>query len=74
MGVANNLVDKSGSWYSYNGDRIGQGKENAKQFLLDNPEIANDIDRKLRDMLLPKPRGTESEAEGVEQDAAVGES
>jgi recombination protein RecA len=74
MGVANNLVDKSGSWYSYNGDRIGQGKENAKQFLLDNPEIANEIDRKLRDMLLPKPRGTESEAAGVEQDAAVGES
>jgi len=74
MGVANNLIDKSGSWYSYNGDRIGQGKENAKQFLLDNPEIANEIDRKLRDMLLPKPRGTESEAEGVEQDAAVGES
>jgi recombination protein RecA len=74
MGVANNLIDKSGSWYSYNGDRIGQGKENAKQFLLDNPEIANEIDRKLRDMLLPKPRGTESEAAGVEQDAAVGES
>jgi len=53
MGVANNLVEKSGSWYSYNGDRIGQGKENARQYFIDNPEAANALDAKLREMLLP---------------------
>ena len=53
LGVANNLVEKSGAWYSYNGDRIGQGKENARQFLKDNPEIAEDIYGKLRVVLMP---------------------
>jgi recombination protein RecA len=53
LGVANNLVEKSGAWYSYNGDRIGQGKENARQFLKDNPEIADDIHAKLRVVLMP---------------------
>jgi recombination protein RecA len=54
LGVANNIVEKAGSWYSYNGDRIGQGKDNARQFLLDNPEIAADIEGQLRERLLPK--------------------
>jgi recombination protein RecA len=71
MGVAHNLVEKSGSWYSYNGERIGQGKENVRQFLLDNPEAADTIDRQLRDILLPKPDADASE--DVDQDAAVGE-
>ena len=71
MGVANNLVEKSGSWYSYNGERIGQGKENVRQFLLDNPEAADEIDRKLREILLPKPDAVARE--DVDQDAAVGE-
>ena len=71
MGVDHNLVEKSGSWYSYNGDRIGQGKENVRQFLLDNPEAANDIDRKLREILLPK--GDAVAPEDIDQDAAVGE-
>ncbi|MGK2927355.1 MAG: recombinase RecA [Lysobacterales bacterium] len=53
LGVANNLVEKSGAWYSYNGDRIGQGKENVRQFLKDNPEIAEDIYGKLRVVLMP---------------------
>jgi recombination protein RecA len=52
LGVAQNLIDKSGAWYSYNGDRIGQGKENVRQFLRDNPAIANEIDRQLRERLL----------------------
>jgi recombination protein RecA len=47
-GVAANLVDKSGAWYSYKGDRIGQGKENARQFLRDNPQIAADIEAQVR--------------------------
>jgi recombination protein RecA len=71
LGVANNLVEKSGSWYSYNGDRVGQGKENARQFLLDNPQIADELDHKLRDLLLPKAEPAADE--GPEQEAAVGE-
>jgi recombination protein RecA len=53
LGVANNLVDKAGAWYSYNGDRIGQGKENARQFLKDNPDVAVDIEAKLRAQIVP---------------------
>ncbi|MGN2250942.1 recombinase RecA [Frateuria edaphi] len=52
LGVKENLIDKSGAWYSYNGDRIGQGKENVRQFLRDNPAIADDIDQQLRARLL----------------------
>jgi recombination protein RecA len=52
LGVAQNLIDKSGAWYSYKGDRIGQGKENVRQFLRDNPAIANEIDGELRARLL----------------------
>jgi recombination protein RecA len=62
IGVANGMVEKSGSWYSYNGARIGQGKENARAFLEQNPEIANDLDAKLRAKLLPPPRRSGSEA------------
>jgi len=54
MGVEHNLVEKSGSWYSYNGERIGQGKENVRAHMLEHPEMANEIDRKLREILLPK--------------------
>jgi recombination protein RecA len=52
LGVAQNLIDKSGAWYSYKGDRIGQGKENVRQFLRDNPAMANEIDKLLRERLL----------------------
>ena len=55
LGVKNGLVDKAGAWYSYNGDRIGQGKENVRTYLKENPEIANELDRKLRELLLVKP-------------------
>ncbi|MBI2686837.1 MAG: recombinase RecA [Acidobacteria bacterium] len=48
LGVAHNLVEKSGSWYSFQGERIGQGRENAKQFLKENPEIAGKVDTSLR--------------------------
>jgi len=53
MGVENNLIEKSGSWYSYNEERIGQGKENVRIFLLDNPEIASDIKQKILEITLP---------------------
>jgi recombination protein RecA len=51
LGVANNIVEKSGSWFSYKGDRIGQGRENARQFLKDNPDIRANIDMELRKTL-----------------------
>ena len=51
LGVAQNIVEKSGSWYSYQGERIGQGRENARQFLKDNPDIRQSIDTELRKAL-----------------------
>jgi len=51
MGVELNVVDKSGSWYSYNGERIGQGRENVKAFLIDNPDIFDAIELKVREEL-----------------------
>lgn len=48
IGVAKNIVEKAGSWFSYNSQRIGQGKENAKQFLRDNPQLAAEIEAKIR--------------------------
>jgi recombination protein RecA len=51
LGVANNVVEKSGSWYSYKGDRIGQGRENARQFLKDNHDIRTNVDTELRKAL-----------------------
>ncbi len=59
LGVANDIVEKSGAWYSYGGDRIGQGKENARQFLRENPAIATEIERQLRERLLPGKRVVE---------------
>jgi len=65
IGVAQGLVEKSGSWYSYNGERIGQGKENARTFLAEHPEIATDLDAKLRSKLLPAKRGEALKDEAV---------
>lgn len=48
LAVTQNIVDKSGAWYSYNDERIGQGRENAKKFLLDHPEMYKEIDSKVR--------------------------
>ncbi len=52
MGVNNELIEKSGAWYSYKGERIGQGKENARQYLKEHPEIAAEIEAQLRARLL----------------------
>ncbi|EGQ8592322.1 recombinase RecA [Vibrio cholerae] len=52
LGVKHKMVEKSGAWYSYNGDKIGQGKANACKHLKENPEIAKTLDKKLREMLL----------------------
>ena len=54
LGVREGLVDKAGAWYSYNGERIGQGKENARNFLKENPDMAAEIEQQLRARLLPQ--------------------
>ena len=53
LGVKEGLVDKAGAWYSYKDDRIGQGKDNVRVFLKENPEIANEIEEQIRAKLLP---------------------
>jgi recombination protein RecA len=51
LGVECDIVEKSGAWYSYNGERVGQGKDNAREFLKENPEIAKEIEAKVREKL-----------------------
>ena len=53
LGVKQNIIEKSGAWYSFNGDRIGQGKENARDFLLEHKDIAAEIEKRVRAELLP---------------------
>ena len=70
LGVREGLVEKSGAWYSYNGERIGQGKENVRQWLKDNPAVADELDRKLREILLAKgapAAGEEAEPAATEE-------
>ncbi|MGM0413425.1 MAG: recombinase RecA [Pseudomonadota bacterium] len=71
MGAKEGLVEKSGAWYSYNGERIGQGKDNARQFLKDHPETAAEIESAIRARLLPGKAGAGEAAEG-EAEAASG--
>jgi recombination protein RecA len=59
LGVAQNVVEKSGSWFSYKGERIGQGRENARQFLRDNADVRREIDTALRKMMGLIPAGPE---------------
>ena len=67
LGVAQNLVEKSGSWYSFKGERIGQGRENARQFLKDNPDIRAKLDSELRRALgLVKPEASAQPAAAPE--------
>jgi len=66
LGVQAGLVEKSGAWYSYNGDRIGQGKDNVRQFLKDNASIAQEIEGLVREKLVPKRNTDKLEAVGEE--------
>ncbi len=66
LAVKANIIEKSGSWYSYNDQKIGQGKENVKQFLKDNPELAEQIEDAVRDYFLTRPLDTV--LLGVEED------
>ena len=62
MGVIHKIVDKSGAWYAYNGEKIGQGKDNAREFLRENPDIAHEIENKIREAVGVAPLG---DAEGT---------
>ncbi len=59
LGVKHGFVEKAGAWYSCNGERIGQGKANACKYLEEHPEMAKDVDTKLRDMFLTKTTATD---------------
>ena len=62
LGSELNIVEKSGAWYSYNGERIGQGKDNAREFLRTHPEMALEIENKIREAKGVALRGTEAAA------------
>lgn len=67
LGVQQNLIDKAGAWFSYNGQRIGQGKDNSRQFLKENPKIAAEIEKKIRDKMISSlPKIKESDDNVVE--------
>ena len=65
LGVKHKIVEKAGAWYSYNGDKVGQGKSNSIKFLKENPEIADEIEGKLREMLLLKATVEPEDGEDV---------
>ena len=72
LGVQQGLVDKAGAWYSYKGDKIGQGKNNAAKFLQENSAIAEEIEGQIRAALLPS--SVPEKAEGKEKEKAKGKS
>jgi len=81
LGVKAGVVEKAGSWYSYDSQRIGQGRENAKKFLRNNPDVAESIEQAVRksaglvsDQMLEGPGGTEESAESAESDGESGQS
>ncbi|NKX20296.1 recombinase RecA [Alteromonadaceae bacterium A_SAG2] len=73
LGVKQKLVDKAGAWYSYKGDRIGQGKANVMKFLKENPEIANEIETKIRQELLLSKTMKAEEAVPLQEDDVLPE-
>lgn len=54
LGVQHGMIDKAGAWYSYNGSKIGQGKANAANYLGENPNVASELEHKIRELLMPK--------------------
>ena len=64
LGVENNIIDKSGSWFAYNGSKIAQGRDAAKQFLIDHPDVKDEIEEKIRESYMP--------AEDDDADVAAG--
>jgi recombination protein RecA len=68
LGVTHKMVEKAGAWYSCNGERIGQGKANSINYLKEHPDMAKDLDKRLRELLLPKPEAAD---EAVKKEDAV---
>lgn len=68
--VEHKIVDKAGAWYSYEGNRIGQGRENVKRYLAENPEILNRIEAQIREKISPSENGEDEQLSGVQ--ASVG--
>jgi len=66
LGAQNGIIDKSGAWYSYGGNRIGQGKDNVRAYLKENPALAAEIEAKIRAKLIP-PVATVTDGEVVEK-------
>ena len=67
LGVKHKLIDKAGAWYSYNGDKIGQGKSNSARYIAENPDMSAEVEGKLRDLLLQSAVvNEEDEVEGEE--------
>jgi len=69
LGVNCNIIDKAGAWYSYNGDRIGQGKDKVRTFMKENPAIADEIEVQIRKMMMPDPKSLPKEEE-ISQEVA----
>ncbi len=69
LGVKEKLIEKAGAWYSYEGQKIGQGKDNVRQFLKENPEISETLQKELKERLMPKPTSSKSASEGDEAEA-----
>jgi recombination protein RecA len=74
LGSAHNVVEKSGSWFSYKGDRIGQGRENARQFLKENPDIRARIDTEVREVLGMAKKAEQAEPAVTPTPVAAGRS
>ena len=68
LAVKKNVVDKSGAWFAYNGDKIGQGRENAKTFLMNNPAICDEIEAKVRELFKSEPVQETDEQEEIPED------
>ena len=67
MGVDHGIIDKSGAWYSYNGERIGQGKENSRAWLKEHPMVADEIETGLREKLMPHVINAELQSEDLSE-------
>ena len=66
IGAESGIVEKTGAWYSFNKERIGQGKDNARQFLKDNPDIAAEIEKRIREKAMAAVRAAAGDDEAVE--------
>lgn len=65
LGVQADVIEKSGSWFSYGDERMGQGRENVKEYLRQNPQIAEEIERKIREALIPQTKKKNTEEENI---------